>query len=117
MIVNSEKFAELSTQLALSKKAEDIILMDVRQLTSVADFFVICSGNSDTQIKAIADAIIEGLEKENVNIWHVEGYSHLKWVLLDFVDFVVHVFHKDTREFYSLERLWGDASIRLIEAN
>ena len=117
MIVNSAKFAELSTRLALSKKAENIVLMDVRKVTSIADFFVICSGNSDTQIKAIADAVIEGLEKENVKIWHMEGYSHMKWVLLDYVDFVVHVFHKDTRDFYGLERLWGDAHITLVETN
>lgn len=117
MIADSSKFAELSTKLALSKKAEDIVLIDVRNVTSVADFFVICSGSSDTQIKAIADAVIEGLQKEDVRIWHMEGYSHLKWVLLDYVDFVVHVFHKDTRDFYGLERLWGDAEIRTIEAN
>lgn len=114
MISKSEKLAKRSTQLALSKKAEDIVLMDVRDLTSITDFFIICSGNSDTQIKAIADAIIEGLKNENVKIWHMEGYSSLKWVLLDYVDFVIHVFQKETRNFYGLERLWGDAKMKMI---
>lgn len=117
MVAKSERLAQLSTQLALSKKAENIVVLDVRELTSVTDFFVICSGNSDTQIKAIADAIIEGLEKENVKIWHIEGYSGLRWVLLDYVDFVVHVFQEETRNFYGLERLWGDAKMKMIETN
>ena len=117
MMATSEQLAELSTQIALSRKAEDIVIMDVRNITGVTDFFVICSGTSDTQIKAIADAIIEGFEKEDVKIWHMEGYSNLKWVLLDYVDLVVHVFHKETRNFYGLERLWGDAKTKMIEMN
>lgn len=117
MAAESERLADLSTQLALSKKAEDVVVLDVREVTSVADFFIICSGQSDTQIKAIADAILEGLEKENAEIWHIEGYSSLKWVLLDYVDFVVHVFQRETRAFYGLERLWGDAKMRMIETN
>lgn len=117
MIAHSEMLANFSTKLALSKKAEDILVLDVRNVTTVTDYFVICSGNSDTQIKAIADAIIEGLEEENVKAWHIEGYSSLRWVLLDFVDIVVHIFQKETRDFYGLERLWGDANIKVIEAN
>ena len=117
MIANSETLADFSTKLALSRKAEDIIIMDVRDLTNIADFFVLCSGNSDTQIKAIADAIIEGLEKKDVRVWHIEGYTSLRWVLLDYVDFVVHIFQKEVRSFYGLERLWGDAKMRMIAAN
>ena len=117
MINRSEELAAYSTQLALSKKAEDIVILDVRDLTSIADFFVICSGDSDTQIKAIADAILDGLEKEEVKVWHVEGYNGLRWVLLDYVDFVIHIFQKDVRPFYNLERLWGDAKTRMISSN
>ena len=117
MVAHSEELAQFSTQLALSKKAEDIVVLDVRHVTSITDFFIICSGNSDTQIKAIADAILEGLEKEDVKVWHIEGYSSLRWVLLDYVDFVIHIFQKEARTFYGLERLWGDAKIKAIEAN
>ena len=117
MIDKPEQMAEFSTELALSKKAEDIVIMDVRDLTSIADFFVICSGDSDTQIKAIADAIIDGLDRKEVKVWHVEGYNARRWVLLDYVDFVVHIFQKDVRSFYDLERLWGDAKIRMIATN
>lgn len=88
--------------------------MDVRKLTSITDFFVICSADSDKQVKAIADFIVEELKKVKVNIWHIEGYQYLQWVLLDYVDVVVHIFQKETRDFYSLERLWGDAKFFYI---
>lgn len=117
MIDKPEQMAEYSMKLALSKKAEDIVIMDVRDLTSIADFFVICSGDSDTQIKAIADAIMDGLDREEVKVWHVEGYNARHWVLLDYVDFVVHIFQKDVRSFYDIERLWGDAKIRMLATN
>jgi len=89
--------------------------MDLRGLTTITDFFVICSGDSDTQVKAIADAIEEGLKKENICYWHKEGYENLRWVLLDYVDVVVHVFQRDVREYYSLETLWGDAKIKEVK--
>jgi ribosome-associated protein len=96
--------------LALSKKALDVVIMNLRGLSSVTDFFVICSGDSDVQIKAIADAVKDGLAKKGVAVWHREIGSP-NWVLLDYVDVVVHVFHKQTRPFYNLEKLWGDALI------
>jgi ribosome-associated protein len=96
---------------ALSKKAEDVLLLDLRKITSMTDFFVICSGGSDVQVKAIADAVIDGAKKEKVDIYHVEGLEGLSWVLVDLVDIVVHVFRRDTRDYYQLERLWGDAEI------
>ncbi len=117
MTATSQDLVDVSTKLALSKKAEDIVIMDVRDLTSVTDFFILCSGNSDTQIKAIADAITDGLEQEDVLVWHKEGYHGLKWILLDYVDFVVHVFQKEAREFYGLEKLWGDARMTRVEDN
>jgi ribosome-associated protein len=100
--------------LALSKKAQDVVIMNLRGLSSVTDFFVVCSGDSDVQIKSIADAVKDGLAQQGVAVWHREVGSP-NWVLLDYVDVVVHVFHKHTRPFYNLEKLWGDAEIKRVE--
>ena len=96
-------------RLALVKKGYDTVIMDLRKLTSMTDYFVICSADSDVQVKAIADAIMDGMDKEGVRTWHSEGITNRMWILLDYVDVVVHVFHKEARSFYNLERLWGDA--------
>ncbi|MCK4272213.1 ribosome silencing factor [bacterium] len=101
-------------EIALSKKAVDVKVLDLREITSVTDFFLVCSGNIDVHVKAISDAIIEGLKKQNIKAWHVEGYSALKWVLLDYVDVVVHIFDREVRDFYRLEHLWGDASMEML---
>jgi len=93
----------------LSKNAADIVILDVRKLTSAADFFVLCSADSDTQVKAIADAVQDGTEAEGERPWHSEGYQARTWIVVDYVDVVAHVFHKQEREFYNLERLWRDA--------
>jgi len=114
--LQSPKLAREAADLALSKKAEDVVILDLRELSTVTDFFVICSGSSDTHIKAISDAIEEGLEAKGTRKWHIEGYTHKRWVLLDYVDVVVHVFHQKTREFYLLERLWGDAKIERVDS-
>ncbi len=98
-----------------TKKAQDVCLMDLKDLSGMTDYFVICHGESDVQVKAIADAVVEGLEKEGVRVWHREGYEYLNWVLLDYVDVVVHVFQKDVRQFYGLERLWGDAEMETFK--
>jgi ribosome-associated protein len=99
------------------KKAMDIVVMDLRKVkNAVADFFVICSGNSERQLDAIADSVDQEVFKElKENPWHTEGKNNKEWMLLDYIDVVVHVFKKDRREFYSLERLWGDADITRIE--
>ncbi len=81
----------------------------------MTDFFVVCSADSDKQVKAVADAVVDGLEEEGVRIWHNEGVSQLRWVLLDYVDVVVHIFQRQVRGFYNLERLWGDAKIERVE--
>jgi len=94
---------------ALEKKAEDVLLMDLRKLTSVTDFFIICSGGSDTQVRAIADNIVERCKKADIFVYNVEGYESLSWVLIDLVEVVIHVFQRDTRAYYQLERLWRDA--------
>ncbi len=98
-----------------NKKAHDICILDIRELSSAADFFVICHGDSNVQVKAISDGIVRGLKEDGFRPWHREGIQHLHWVLLDFVDVVVHVFHKETRNYYQLERIWGDAKIEEIQ--
>ena len=93
----------------ISKKAIDIVILDLKKLTSATDYFVICSADSDTQVKAIADSVQDGMEAQGEHVWHQEGYHALRWIVLDYVDVVVHVFHKEERSFYNLDRLWGDA--------
>jgi ribosome-associated protein len=111
--VKSPQLANVIAKLALTKKAHDVVIMDLRPLTSMTDFFVVCSADSDTQIKAIADAVVEGTEKKGTPPWHKETGS-LNWVLLDYSDVVLHIFHKTARAFYNLEKLWGDAKIKRV---
>lgn len=101
-------------KLALEKKAEDVVIIDLRKMSASTDYFVICSGSSDKQIKAIVDHIVEEMETKGVYAWHIEGYGALRWVLIDYVDVVVHVFLEDARRFYSLETLWGDAPMEQV---
>ncbi len=112
---NSHNLARRIAQLSLTKKASNIKILDVRELTSVTDFFVICSGETEPQVKAIVDEILEKLRAEKIRPWHKEGLDYLQWVLLDYVDVVVHVFRKEVRAFYGLESLWGDAPVEEIE--
>ncbi|HKA23817.1 MAG TPA: ribosome silencing factor [Candidatus Eisenbacteria bacterium] len=99
-----------AVQLAREKKGEDLVLLDLRELSSVADYFLLVTALSETQVRAIAEHIWEKMGQEGSRPWHVEGMEHRRWVLLDFVDVVVHVFHPETRQYYLLERLWGDAA-------
>jgi ribosome-associated protein len=108
--LKSPLLAQAVARLALTKKAADVVVMDLRGLTSMTDFFVVCSADSDVQIRAIADAVDDGMITKGVSPWHRESGSS-NWVLLDFVDVVVHIFHRNTRGFYNLEKLWGDAKI------
>lgn len=100
---------KVAAAAADAKKAEDIVGLDMRKLEGVTDFFFICSGSSEPQVKAIAEHIEDQLRALGRKPWHTEGYDSRRWILLDYVDFVVHVFHEKTREYYLLERLWGDA--------
>ena len=107
--------ARTAVDAILDKKGTEVAVMDLRGISGVADFFVVCTGGSDVQIKAVADAVQDKIRTEcDEKPWHVEGYDHLQWVLLDFVDLVVHVFNHEKRSFYDLERLWGDAPIEQV---
>lgn len=98
-----------AVRAALDKKALDVVVLDLRHTPAFTDFFVLCSGQTPRQVKAIADGVEEALRAAKVRPAHVEGYDRAEWVLMDFFTFIVHVFTPQTREFYSLERLWGDA--------
>jgi len=113
--LTSRNLAKKIAGFAFSKKASDVQLLDLRKVSDVADFFVLCSADSDVQVKAIADSILDGLAESDVHPWHREGVSQKQWILLDFIDVVVHVFHRDARKFYGLEKLWGDAKIEALD--
>ena len=98
-----------AVRAALDKKASDVVVLDLRDTPAFTDFFILCSGNSQRQVKAIADAVEEALRTAKVRPAHIEGYERAEWVLMDYFTFIVHVFTPQTRAFYSLERLWGDA--------
>jgi ribosome-associated protein len=114
----SEKLSDIIVKGMLEKKATDIVVMDLRKVkNAVADFFVVCSGNSDKQLDAITDSIDAEVYKAlSENPWHIEGKNNKEWMLLDYIDVVAHVFRKDRREFYALEKLWGDADIVEIDS-
>ncbi|MFY0600292.1 MAG: ribosome silencing factor [Cyclobacteriaceae bacterium] len=115
--VASDVLSQSVIEGMLEKKASDIVLMDLREVkNAIADFFVICSGNSDTQVDSIADSIEEKVfKKSEQNPWKKEGIENKEWVLIDYVDVVAHVFSKEKRTFYALEELWGDAKVTVIE--
>ncbi len=112
--MNSTTLAKAIARQTLTRKAGDVVIMDLRGLTSMADYFIVCSADSDVQIKAIADAVEDGMEAKGVGAWHKESGSP-NWVLLDYVDVVLHIFHRNTRPFYALEKLWGDARMSRLE--
>jgi ribosome-associated protein len=113
--LNSKQLAEEISEIIFSKKGYDVKLLDLQKVTTMTDYFLICSADSDSQVRAISDEIEKTLRDQGIKCWHREGYKALNWILLDYVDLVVHVFKKDSREFYNLEKLWGDAVITEME--
>lgn len=107
--MDSKEIAYLVAEAAGEKKAREVTILDLRPLTVVTDYFVICSGTNPIQVKAIADHVREKLEVHGACMRHWEGYDNARWILMDYGAMVVHVFHEQERSFYNLERLWGDA--------
>jgi len=105
----SESLARRAAALASELKANDVVILDLRGVTDMADFFVIASGTSDTHVRSVAQHVMEEMKYEGMPVHQSEGLTQGRWALLDFVDCVVHVFHPAMRQFYQLERLWGDA--------
>ena len=110
MDLSLEERTRICIEAADSRQADDIVVLDMTPQSSIADRFVVCQGRSDRQVKAIADAVEEQLGKNGEKPRGVEGYQTGSWILIDYVDMVVHVFDPETREFYGLERLWGHAA-------
>jgi len=113
--MDSTALAKKISQLILEKKGEDVKIMDIRKLTNISDYFVVCSASSDTQVKAIADFVSKETKKIDEKPWHNEGLTNMNWVLLDFVDVVVHIFLTESRKFYNLEGLWADAEVTDVQ--
>lgn len=115
--LSSEKLSQVVVKGMQEKKADEIRVLDLRHVAnSVADYFVLCSGTSDTHIDAIAESVEEEVIKiDGQHPWHKEGKNNNSWVLLDYVDVVVHIFAKESRSFYGIEDLWADADVTEIE--
>lgn len=109
LLVESAEIARLAAEACDEKKAREITILDIRSISTVADYFVLCTVGSPTQCRAIADHVEEKLEKASVRKHHMEGYANGRWILLDYADIVIHLMNEEEREFYNLERLWGDA--------
>lgn len=105
-----------AAELLVDRKATDVAVLDLRGISSATDFFLLANGRSDTHVTAIADHLIDELKQAGIRPAGVEGLRGGRWVLVDYVDFIVHVFHPAARDFYQLERLWGDAPIQELES-
>ncbi|MGH2852875.1 MAG: ribosome silencing factor [Solirubrobacteraceae bacterium] len=114
-VLPSTELAHELARFALEKKAREVLELDMRGLVGYTDYFLICTGNTDRQVKAIHDAIHEGCKREHgIHPRRVEGVSRAQWVLMDYLDVVVHLFTPATREYYRLEALWGEAPARVV---
>jgi len=105
---NSKKIFDIVVKTLEDKKAKNIKAIDIRELTTIASYFIIASGTSVTHIKSLADNVEEKLIEEGIRPLHIEGYNNARWILMDYNDVVVHIFHEEDREYYGLERLWQD---------
>ena len=114
-VENSQQIASQIADLMLDKKALDIQILDVRGLTTLTDFFVICTSESQPQSRAICNHLEDEMLKEGIKPWHKEGLEKLNWVLVDFVNIVAQIFSRESREYYDFERLWGDAKITKVK--
>lgn len=109
MYAISTEMANKAVELLKDKKAKDIRLLDIHEISTLADYFIIATGTSTTQVQAMADELDEKMQKAGFKLYHKEGFRGGRWVLLDFSNLVVHLFHTEEREFYNLERIWVDA--------
>ena len=114
--MNPEQLAETIASCAADKKAVDVVELDVRGVLGYTDFFLVCSGNTPRQAKAIHDGIHQGMKQEHVLPRRVEGLNEARWILMDYLDVIVHVFTPDARDYYRLEQLWGEAPRHAVGA-
>jgi ribosome-associated protein len=109
VLLDPGQLARAAADIAYDKKASDVLLLDIRDLTTIADYFIICNGNNARQIAAIAEAIEDGLKKQGARLLNREGGAESGWLILDYGDIIVHIFGPKEREYYRLERLWSEA--------
>lgn len=114
--INTQEKLDLILTLLSEKKAEDVEVVDLRERTLIADYFVICTGSSRTHIKAVADGLLVDGKQKGLRKDHVEGYAQARWVLIDYGDIVTHIFDREEREFYDIESLWKETAVRLENA-
>lgn len=115
-MLSPKELAQRAAAIALDNKGVDVVVLSLKGVSDMTDFFVIASGTSDTHVRALGEHIQAGLKQEGTSAHHVEGVQQGRWVLLDYVDFVVHLFHPSLRSFYQLERLWSDAQVVPVTA-
>ncbi|AZK46763.1 ribosome silencing factor [Paenibacillus lentus] len=111
MPISSKQLLDLAVQAVDEKKAMDIVALDLKGISLIADYFVICHGNSDIQVQSIATEVRKQAQEAGVDIKGIEGMDTARWVLMDLGDVIVHIFHRDEREYYNIERLWSDAKV------
>jgi ribosome-associated protein len=114
--MNERDLLMIAVKAADDKRAEDIVVLNMKGISLIADYFVICHGNSDKQVEAIAREIKNKVQENGHDVRRIEGFEEARWILIDLGDVVVHIFHKEERGYYNLERLWGDAPIEKIES-
>jgi ribosome-associated protein len=114
--MNNQELLQIAVKAADDKRAEDIVALNMKGISLIADYFIICHGNSDKQVQAIARGIKDTAEENQFGVRRMEGFDEAKWILIDLGDVVVHVFHRDERIYYNLERLWGDAPAEDIQS-
>ncbi|GAB2554655.1 ribosome silencing factor [Gracilibacillus alcaliphilus] len=107
--MQSKDLAELVAKACDDKRAEDIVILDMQHVSLISDYFLICEGSSERQVQAIARGIKEVADEQEIELKRIEGFDQARWVLVDLEDVVCHIFHRDERNYYNLERLWGDA--------
>ncbi|WP_342432380.1 ribosome silencing factor [Neobacillus sp. FSL H8-0543] len=112
--MNNQDLLKIAVKAADDKRAEDILALNMEGISSIADYFIICHGNSDKQVQAIAKEMKDKAEENGYDVKRIEGFDEARWVLIDLGDVVAHVFHREERGYYKLERLWGDAPIEDI---
>lgn len=110
--MDHNKIADKAYEILADKKARNVEIIDISEVSILADFFIICSGTSTTHIKSLADELEFRMDEAGYNMIHKEGYESARWILLDFGELVVHIFHEEDRDFYNLERLWSDGKFR-----
>lgn len=113
--MTSKELMQLAAKACEDKRAEDIVVMDMKNVSLISDYFLICEGSNERQVQAIARGIKEDAEANGFEVKRMEGFEHSRWILVDLNDVVCHIFHKDERDYYNLERLWGDAPTYTFE--